>query len=202
MEAFFAWLAVSLTLFLLTDQPEIAPPLRETVILLPDDAGGARGIVVKSMGQEVAITEPYGGVESVGGRIATKRFTADQIRQRFPDVMQVLPARPRSFTLRFESSDATLTADSAAMLEGIQQEIARRAAPEIIVVGHTDRVGSEEDNLRLSLSRARAVRDILVNEGVAAGMIQVVGRGELEPEVETPDGVADPRNRRVVITVR
>jgi len=202
MEAFFAWLAVSLTLFLLTDQPETAPPLRETVILLPDDAGGGRGIVVKSMGQEVAITEPYGGVESVGGRIATKRFTADQIRQRFPDVMQVLPARPRSFTLRFESSDATLTADSAAMLEGIQQEIARRAAPEITVVGHTDRVGSEEDNLRLSLSRARAVRDILVNEGVAAGMIQVVGRGELEPEVETPDGVADPRNRRVVITVR
>jgi outer membrane protein OmpA-like peptidoglycan-associated protein len=202
MEAFFAWLAASLTLFLLTDRPETAPPPRETVILLPDDAGGSPGIVVKSMGQEIAITEPYHGVESVGGRIATKQFTADEIRRRFPDVMQVLPAKPRSFTLRFESSDATLTADSAAMLEAIPREIARRAAPEITVVGHTDRVGSEEDNLRLSLSRAQAVRDILVNEGVAAEIIQVVGRGELEPEVETPDGVAEPRNRRVVITVR
>ncbi len=202
MELFFVWLAISLGAYLLADRPEPAPPLKETVILLPDNAGKSPGIVFRSMGQEVAISEPYQGIESVDGKIAPKKFSASQIRRLFPDVMQVLPAKPHSFTLRFESSDATLTADSAAMLEGIRQEIARRAAPEISVVGHTDRVGTEEDNLRLSLSRAQAVRDILVTEGVSAEMIQVIGRGELEPEVETPDGVAEPRNRRVVITVR
>jgi outer membrane protein OmpA-like peptidoglycan-associated protein len=201
MELFLAWLAISLTLFALTDHSE-PPPLKETVILLPEDGGKSSGIVVKSTGQEVALTEPYQGVESVGGKIATKRFTADQVRQLFPDVMQALPAKPRSFTLRFESSDATLTADSAAMIDEIRREIARRAAPEITVVGHTDRVGSEDANLRLSLSRAEAVRDILVAEGVPAQIIQVIGRGELEPEVETADGVAEPRNRRVVISIR
>lgn len=88
------------------------------------------------------------------------------------------------------------------MLEEIVQEIARRDAPEITVIGHTDREGSAEDNLRLSLTRAAAMRDILVASGISAQLIWVIGRGELEPEVQTADGVADPRNRRVVITVR
>ena len=202
METFIAWAVLSLAAFLLTGRPEPSPPLKETVILLPEDAGRSKGIVVRSAGREVAISEPYHGIESVDGKVAPRKFTASQVRHRFPDVMQVLPAKPRSYTLRFESSDATLTADSAAMLDGIRQEIAGRPAPEITVVGHTDRVGSEEANLRLSLSRAQAVRDILVNEGMSAEIIQVVGRGELEPEVDTPDGVAEPRNRRVVITVR
>jgi len=202
MEPFLVWLAISLGAYWLAGRAEPSPPLKETVILLPEGSGKSSGIVVRSMGQEVALSKPYEGIESVDGKIAPKKFSARQIRRRFPDVMQVLPAKPRSFTLRFESSEATLTADSAAMLEGIRQEIAGRAAPEIMVVGHTDRAGTEEDNLRLSLSRAKAVRDILVAEGVSAEMIQVVGRGELEPEVETLDGVAEPRNRRVVITVR
>lgn len=202
METFIAWVVLSLAAFLVTGGPEPSPPLKETVILLPEETGKSPGILVRLAGREVAISEPYQGIESADGKIARRKFTVSQIRQRFPELMQVLPPRPRSFTLRFESSDATLTADSAAMLEGIRREIAGRAAPEVTVVGHTDRVGSEEANLRLSLGRAQAVHDILVAEGVAAEIIQVVGRGELEPEVDTPDGVAEPRNRRVVITVR
>jgi outer membrane protein OmpA-like peptidoglycan-associated protein len=81
-------------------------------------------------------------------------------------------------------------------------EIARRPAPEIVVIGHTDRVGAVPYNDALSLRRAERVRDELVKVGITADRISVAGRGEREPLVPTPDEVAEPRNRRVEINVR
>ena len=74
--------------------------------------------------------------------------------------------------------------------------------PEITVIGHTDRTGSREANFQLSLERAAAVRDILLSGGIPADIIQIIGRGEIEPAVMTEDNVAESRNRRVEITVR
>jgi len=52
------------------------------------------------------------------------------------------------------------------------------------VIGHTDRLGTSTYNHALSLARAHAVRDHLVQAGVAAQTIQVQGRGESEPKVQ------------------
>lgn len=198
MDYFSTWLVTVIVLFMFS-----APPVKkETVILLPDSEGKSSGIVIKTQGQETMVTEPYQGVELTAGKAKSKQFSADSVQQLFPDVMQSLPEKPRSFTLHFEVSGTKLTAESSAMLDDIRQEIAKRAVPEITVIGHTDRVGADEINLRLSLSRAEAVRDILVGSGVSAEIIQVVGRGELEPVVVTPDNVAEPLNRRVEIYVR
>lgn len=198
METISATLAILFVGFMLA-----APaPIKQTAILLPDSEGKSSGIVIKSMGQEAALTEPYQGVELTGGKIESKQFSAESVRQLFPDVMQALPEQPRSFTLRFEESGTDLTAESTAMIEDIRKEITRRLVPEITVIGHTDRAGPDADNLRLSLSRAEAVRSILVTGGVTAELIETIGRGELEPAVETADGVAEPRNRRVEISVR
>ncbi|MBI4807900.1 MAG: OmpA family protein [Nitrosomonadales bacterium] len=203
MEAFSAWLVTVFVFSLLADEPAVPPPAaKETIVLLPDDEGKRTGIVVKSQGQEIAVTEPYQGVELSGDKVESKTYTAAQIQSMFPGVMQALPDKPRSFTLRFEQNGTRLTAESAAMVEEIRQEITKRAAPEVTVIGHTDREGSDDANLRLSQSRAEAMRDILVAGGVSAQIIQVVGRGELEPEVMTADGIAEPRNRRVEISVR
>ncbi|MDO8926847.1 MAG: OmpA family protein [Sideroxyarcus sp.] len=203
MDAFSAWLLTVFVIFLLADEPAAPPPAgKETIVLLPDAEGKSTGIVVKSQGQEVAVTEPYQGVELAGGKVESKTYSAAQIKNMFPEVMQALPDQPRSFTLRFEQNGTRLTAESAALVEEVRQEIVKRPAPEVTVIGHTDREGSDEANLRLSQNRAEAVRDILVAGGVSAQIIQVVGRGELEPEVATADGVAEPRNRRVEISVR
>jgi outer membrane protein OmpA-like peptidoglycan-associated protein len=68
----------------------------------------------------------------------------------------------------------------------------------LTVTGHTDRSGPEAYNMALSLRRADAVRDALLRDGVPASAIEVVGKGETEPLVPTPDGVREPQNRRVV----
>lgn len=203
MEAFLAWLLTTLICFQLSDEPAKPPaPGKETIVLLPDAEGRSTGIVIRSQGQEIAVTEPYQGVELADGKLESRTFPADRIQDMFPEVMQALPDPPRTFILHFEQNGTALTAESAAMVEDVRREIVKRPAPEVTVIGHTDREGSDEANLRLSQDRAQAVRDILVKGGVSAEIIQVVGRGELEPAVITDDGVAEPRNRRVEIGVR
>lgn len=207
MDGFSLWLATVLFFSWLSVKPAsppapAIPTLKETAILLPDAEGKSTGIVITSGGQEIAVTEPFKGVELSGGKAANKTYSADEIQRLYPDVMQALPEKPRTFVLRFEENGTKLTAESAAIVGDIQKEIAKRAAPEITVIGHTDRAGTEEANFRLSLQRAEAVRDILVAGGMSAEIIQVVGRGELEPEVKTEDGVAEALNRRVEIDLR
>jgi outer membrane protein OmpA-like peptidoglycan-associated protein len=70
------------------------------------------------------------------------------------------------------------------------------------VIGHTDRVGSVEHNDALSKKRAELVSGALTSAGIPAAQIEVAGRGEREPVVATADEVAEPRNRRVEISIR
>lgn len=104
--------------------------------------------------------------------------------------------------LYFEAGGNVLTPESQQALANIRQEIAQRPASEAMVIGHTDRVGSVEDNDRLSKVRAETLRDLLIESGVPANKLEVVGRGEREPLVATDDEVDEPKNRRVEINVR
>ena len=70
------------------------------------------------------------------------------------------------------------------------------------MAGHTDTVGTDQYNDALSLRRAERVRALLIGRGIAPDSVGAIGRGKRELRVPTPDGVAEPRNRRVEITVR
>ncbi len=52
------------------------------------------------------------------------------------------------------------------------------------------------------MSRAEMIRDRLVHDGISPKSISVAGRGQLDLAVKTADQVAEPKNRRVEITVR
>ncbi len=84
----------------------------------------------------------------------------------------------------------------------MKAEVQHRPDPEVIIIGHTDRVGSVAQNDALSLQRAERVRQVLLGLGIPADRVTAVGRGEREPLVPTEDQVAEPRNRRVEVTVR
>lgn len=71
-----------------------------------------------------------------------------------------------------------------------------------VVEGHTDSVGSDEYNMKLSQRRANAVRDVLVNRfGIAAGRLQAIGYGESRPEATNETEEGRYQNRRVVATI-
>ncbi len=70
-----------------------------------------------------------------------------------------------------------------------------------IAVGHTDSIGSDAYNDRLSLRRAEAVKAYLVSKGIPADKVRTEGRGKREPVADnaTPEGRA--KNRRVEVTI-
>ncbi len=152
--------------------------------------------------QQVVVNKPYQAVELSGESIESKQMTAEEVGELFPGLMSALPAKPRSYTLRYVKGSPTLTPEAETVMAEIMQDVTDRDSPEITVTGHTDRTGSEEDNNALSLKRAMATRDILVNGGIPASNIEVAGRGESEPEVETEDDVEEQLNRRVIVNIR
>lgn len=66
-------------------------------------------------------------------------------------------------------------------LEALAAEIVDSNVSSLKIIGHTDRIGSDADNQRLSERRAGTVRDYLVDRGVEAEKMLVEGRGEREP---------------------
>ena len=69
-----------------------------------------------------------------------------------------------------------------------------------LVVGHTDTKGTDEYNLKLSLDRASAVHNILVESGINRNDIKIIAKGEKELAVKTNDEIAHPANRRAEIS--
>jgi OOP family OmpA-OmpF porin len=72
---------------------------------------------------------------------------------------------------------------------------------DIDVVGHTDGVGSDEYNQKLSVRRATAVRDYMAREGVNASIIDVIGMGKRQPVASNDTAEGRAMNRRVDILV-
>ena len=69
----------------------------------------------------------------------------------------------------------------------------------LVAVGHTDSVGTEAYNLRLSLARAKSVKAYLVEMGLNPTLIRTEGRGELEPMADNATEEGRRKNRRVEI---
>ncbi len=67
------------------------------------------------------------------------------------------------------------------------------------MTGHTDTVGSDAYNMRLSRRRAEAVSAELQAQGVPSSEIEIVAKGKRDLLVPTGDGVREPQNRRVQI---
>jgi outer membrane protein OmpA-like peptidoglycan-associated protein len=121
----------------------------------------------------------------------------------FGGAVAALPPRPASFYLYFITGTDILTEASKLQFARMLEELRSRQEPDIVVIGHTDRVGAPEANDELSLQRAERMKADLVAQGIAPSeRIRAAGRGEREPVVETADGADEPLNRRVEITVR
>jgi outer membrane protein OmpA-like peptidoglycan-associated protein len=182
-----------------------APPTRdELIVLLPGPDGTAGALTVTHDGQQRTLDAPYATarVQQQGSLADGGRLSADEVRQRFAPALGAQPPRPVKFVLYFLDNSDEFTPPSKLEIAKIFAEISGHPAPEVVVVGHTDRVGSLTYNDALSLRRAERVRVGLVQMGIPREQISVAGRGEREPLVATEDEVAEPRNRRVEITVR
>jgi outer membrane protein OmpA-like peptidoglycan-associated protein len=190
------WLVTSVALLALTGC------VSERVVLLPSPDGKPSAVVIRNAAGETLIDRPYGESVQRSGYHRAQPALETEVKQRYAAALAALPPRGRSFMLHFDTASDIPLPDSLALLQQVRQEIAIRPAAEIVIIGHTDRVGSDADNEALSLRRVESVHALLLAEGIEDAVIETAYRGEREPLVATPDGMSDPINRRVEISVR
>jgi outer membrane protein OmpA-like peptidoglycan-associated protein len=176
---------------------------QERVVLLPDADGGVGALTITTKRGTEVLDRAYTGADLyIDGGVARVQEEAGSVQERFAAALAARPPAPVSFTLYFVFDKDELTAESRAQFDRIKAALAARPAPEVVVIGHTDRVGAVPYNDALALQRAQSVRAALIEAGIESGRIRVAGRGEREPAVATADEVAEERNRRVEVTVR
>ena len=180
------------------------PSRSDLYVLQPGKDGQATGsLTVESGAKQAVLDQPYASARvKESGQVESGTVTPQEVQQIFGAALAAQPARPVSFVLYFLENRDDLTAESKVTLTRVINEIAHQPASEIVVIGHTDRVGTTARNDALSLRRAERVREELVKAGVDATRIRVEGRGDREPLVPTASQVAEPLNRRVEVNVR
>ena len=171
----------------------------------------------------------------LGARLGTAQMTFSAAEMRFADAHlaaasthfaapSAAAALPGGMALREEGRGLRVTLDADVLFDFDRAELRRDAGPRLQrlmeevstriprpafrVEGHTDWIGTDAYNLRLSTRRAESVRDWLVRQGgVPRPAVATVGYGESRPVApnNTPDGRDDPdgrqRNRRVELLV-
>jgi len=176
---------------------------KELVVLLPGEDGQVGAVAIAEPQRTTILDTPLGAAKiDAKGRVKKDTLSEEDVKRTFAEALAAQPPKALSFTLYFFDKSTDIVPDSRATLDALMAEVAKRQAVEVQITGHTDRVGKVEDNDRLSIERAEAVRNVLIKNGLHASFIRAVGRGEREPLIPMPDEQAEPRNRRVEVIVR
>lgn len=85
----------------------------------------------------------------------------------------------------FGFDKATLQPEGKTVLNDLVRELQGATYEKVTVTGHTDRLGSNAYNQKLSEQRAQTVRDYLIGQNVGANVIEAQGLGETQPTTET-----------------
>lgn len=81
----------------------------------------------------------------------------------------------------FAFDKAALQPEGRTLLDGLVKQLAGATYDNLMVTGHTDRIGSSRYNQKLSEHRAQTVKDYLVNQNIQASRIDAMGKGETQP---------------------
>jgi len=101
----------------------------------------------------------------------------------------------------FDFDKAVLKPEGKAKLDDVTSKLGSINLEVIIAVGHTDSVGSDEYNQKLSVRRAEAVKAYIISKGVEANRVYTEGKGEKQPVADNKTAEGRAKNRRVEIEV-
>jgi len=178
---------------------------RTQVVLIPDPVGKVGEIIIKNKTGSQTITKAGHMSEVRDEATATtpQAPMADKdIDRIFGAALAALPEQPVTFILYFKPESTDLTEASRKVLSSVRTAIDSRKSQDIRVIGHADRMGTKAYNYDLSRRRALRIRRILADKSLKPASIEIGYHGEANPLIKTPDGVPEPRNRRVEVTIR
>ncbi len=109
------------------------------------------------------------------------------------------PPAVTHYIIFFGFNKCNITSEADGVLSQAASTAKSSGSASISIVGHTDTVGSDKYNQKLSVCRANAAKTNLVGKGVPDGAITTSGKGESELMVQTGDNVKEPQNRRATV---
>lgn len=180
-----------------------ATPLPERVTLLPQPDGTPSAVVIQAKtGGSTVLDHPYTVATVSGKQLGSEKTDEAAVKLRYKELFDALPARPKSYLLFFDTGGTRLTPESENLVRVILADLKQIPAPELILIGHTDAVGSDAFNDELSTHRATSVVDLLKSQGIDMSRVSAVGRGGRDLLVQTKKGVAEAKNRRVEVRLK
>lgn len=173
------------------------------VVLLdnPDGTTGKISINTTSGSTVLDKTRQAASMKTTDG----KTFVVNdvQLTTDFGKALGASPMNPKIFLLYFEKGTSTLTKESQETIPAILDEIKKHPAPDISVIGHSDTMGNDERNEKISFERADTIGKRIQQESqLPVDKVSIESHGEKNLLIKTPDETDEPGNRRVEISVR
>jgi outer membrane protein OmpA-like peptidoglycan-associated protein len=103
--------------------------------------------------------------------------------------------------LLYDFDSDIVRAEAAQNLSALAASLGRYPNTDLLIVGHTDSVGTDQYNQELSERRAMAASNYLIGQSVSRARLQAVGRGETEPIAENSTDAGRQLNRRVEVAI-
>ena len=101
----------------------------------------------------------------------------------------------------FDFDKAVLKPEGKAKLDDLVEKVSHVTLEVIIAVGHTDGIGSDAYNQKLSVRRAESVKAYLVGKGIEKNRVYTEGKGKKQPVADNKTDAGRAKNRRVEIEV-
>lgn len=193
-----------------------APPPAPTTVTAP--RSGAQPAITRDSDAD-GVPDPSDSCAGTAAGVAVdfRGCPADSDRDGVSDDRDACPNTLRQFNVdirgcavlqsvvlekvNFEFNSADLEFNAKTLLAELGACLVGQPAMQLEIGGHTDNVGSQEYNLKLSQDRAKAVRDYLIGYGVAPERLRAEGYGEFQPSADNDTEAGRAENRRVEVKV-
>lgn len=174
------------------------------VVLLESPDGTTGAVVIEDAKGQTRLDRKHQGANIGAVGFGSGPFNVGDLRisRDFSAALAAQPPLPQRFELYFRIGSAELTEESKRAIDEVFEAIRLRGASAVSVIGHTDTLSGPRWNEQLGLIRAQSVADLLRRRKIEVIDLRVASHGERNLLIKTPDGVSEPRNRRVEISIR
>lgn len=148
---------------------------------------------VKDLGVEVGFSTVIGGI--LVPRTGPTKEEVEAVQEEIDEVIL-------DQVVEFEIKSFDLTDDGKMLLDEVADALAKNSEVLVLIEGHTDSQGSDEENLLLSRDRANAVLEYLIGTGLERERFTTIGYGETQPVESNDTDEGRSKNRRIEFTVQ
>ena len=177
---------------------------KTTVVLL--DSGKAHNAIIVSTNKGSKRLNKVGSFVQLSDKnqlpSEPKSMSKSEINSRYAMLFKIEPTKPRTYIVYFKPNSTELTEASKKTLQEALKSIQKRSPCTVDVIGHTDTVGSNQVNAKVSLKRANYIKSMIEARKMKILSLVAKGYGEEDLQMKTANNTAEAKNRNVEIFIK